>query len=125
MTREANDQNMEHLMETIDTVDVTGLQGASQAFKASCDVEKAHIEQETKKIEVEAQKEIAKKQRIVDWFKTVVYFIGIVLGAGVAIWNSKFVSREEHGKNPENEAILMRSKAWFGMKPLNFDKPRL
>lgn len=125
MTREANDTNMAHLMDTMDTVDTEGIQGVAQAYRAACDVEKAHIEQETKKLEIESEEKVAKKQRIVDYLKMTVYFICSVLGVGVMVWNSKFISREEHGKNPEKEAVLMKSKAWFGTKLINIDKPRM
>lgn len=125
MTREQNDKDRVRLLDAMDTVETEGISGVAQAYRANCDVEKAHIEHETKVVEMEAQKEIAKKQRIVDYIKIGVYAILGLLGTGVAVWNTLFVSREEHGKNPENEAILFRSKAFGNGKTPNITMPRL
>ncbi len=125
MTREENDKNMAHLMKTMDTIETDGLQGVSQAYRASCDVEKAHIEHEMKMAEIEAQKEIARKQRVVDHTKIWTTVALGVLGAVITIWNTIFVSNQEHGKNPEKEAIIFRSKGWLGLKPFKTDTPRL
>lgn len=125
MTREQNDKDRVRLLDAMDAVETEGVSGVAQAYRANRDVEKAYVEHETKVVEMEAQKEIAKKQRIVDYIKIGVYLILGALGFGVSIWNTKFVSHEEHGKNPENEAILFKSKAFGNGKTPNIMMPKL